>query len=787
MALNRFSVSKLVVAIFGLTFVSAVAQAQGVIIPRPCERPQFRCPPPPQVWPQLPRTLKIKSIRFTTKINDQAAVTHVEQVFTNDTPYLLEGTYFFPLPDDVSITEFAMWDGDKRLVGEVRSREEARRIYNEIVRTRRDPALLEYAGKNLFQASIFPINPHSEKKIELTYSQVLRNEGGTVAYRYPLGTGWRAQGVVTPPRPIPIPRPLPRHERPAPQPDPYNPAPSSIAAQIEINSRVPLKGLYSPSHQLEIKRDGEHKARVSFETSAAAGQADFQLFYTLSAQDFGASLLTYREPAKDGYFLLLVSPKAQLNEREVVAKDLIFVLDTSGSMADEGKMDKAKAALRHGVEQLDARDRFNIISFAGEEHLLSERLLNADKDGKQQARAFIEKMRPTGGTNINDALLAAFKQVQRGERPQVVVLITDGQPTVGETQAPRIIANVQKANQATARLFTFGVGYDVNTVLLDGLASDNRGTVEYIEPNEDIEIKVSNFFAKVNHPVLSDVKIDWGGLDVELVYPRTMPDIFHGSQLVLVGRYRVANKRAAVEERSARARDFVKSYAAHSTTAFDNKTVRLTLTGKVNGRERRFVYDDLRFPEKQTEHEFLPHLWAMRRVGHLLNQIKLNGESKELRDEVVELGTRYGIVTPYTPSLVLEPGMRISSAGMGNYRRMGEVPMEARKSAPMAQVAGRDAVADSKEKELLRHAEMLPAPPPNNQMRQAAGKTFYLRDGVWTDSEYKADANLPVVKLKFASDEYFKLINQEPKLSEWFALGERVVVVWQEKLYRVEE
>lgn len=784
MKLTRLSISRPIIAIFIVAVVAALAQAQGVIIPRPCERPEFRCPPPPQIWPQIPRTLKVKSIRFNTKINDQAAVTRVEQIFTNDTPYLLEGTYFFPLPDDVSITEFAMWDGDKRLVGEVRSREEARRIYNEIVRTRRDPALLEYAGKNLFQASVFPINPHSEKKIELTYSQVLRNEGGTVSYRYLLGIGWRAQGVITaPPRPVP----MPRHGYEPPATHPHNLAPSSIAAQIEIASRLPLKGLYSPSHQIEIKRDGEHKARISFETNAQTGQSDFQLFYTLSAQDFGASLLTYREPGKDGYFLLLVAPKAQLNEREVIAKDIIFVLDTSGSMADEGKMDKAKSALRHGVEQLDARDRFNIISFAGEEHLLSERPLNADKDAKLQARDFIEKMRPTGGTNINDAVLAACKQVQPGERPQLIVLITDGQPTVGETQAPRIIANVQKANNATARLFTFGVGYDVNTVLLDGLANDNRGTVEYIEPNEDIEVKVSNFFAKVNHPVLSEVQIDWGGLDTELIYPRTLPDLFHGSQLVLVGRYRVAGRRASVDAKTPGAQGFAKGYAANGTAAFDNKTVRLTLTGKANGRQRRFVYDELRFPEKQTEHEFLPHLWAMRRVGHLLNQIKLNGESKELRDEIVELGTRYGIVTPYTSSLVLEPGAR--NFGLQRLGSVSEtVTVEARPSSVPLAVSGRKAVERSKEKEDLRRADTLPAPSlPNNQMRQVAGKTFYLRNGVWTDSEYKADANLPIVKLKFASDEYFKLINQEPKLGEWFALGERVVVVWQGKLYSVEE
>jgi len=780
-------VGHLFTALIGVFLFTLAAQAQGIIIPGPCPRPEVRCPPPTEV-PQRP--LKVKSIRFTAKIMDQVAVTQVEQVFENDTPYLLEGVYFFPLPDNVSITEFAMWDGDKRLVGEVRSRDEARRIYNDIVRSRRDPALLEYAGKNLFQASVFPIQPHSDKKIELTYSQVLRNEGGTVAYRYPLGTGWQSQGFwVQPPRPFPGPWPRRESEPENPRARPGDGSShGQISAVVEISSKAEIKGIYSPTHDIDVKRDGERKARLSFESRGGA-QTDFQLFYTLSNQDFGLSLLTYRDPGKDGFFLLLVSPKAELDDREVSAKDVIFVLDTSGSMAEEGKMDKAKAALRHGVGSLNPRDRFNVISFAGEERLMSEGLITADDEGKKQAREFIERMRATGGTNINDALMAAFKQVQSGDRPQLVVLITDGQPTVGETKAGGILANVKQANKSNTRLFTFGVGYDVNTVLLDGLANENRGAVAYIEPKEDIEVKVSNFFAKVNNPVLSDVKIDWGGVETDLVYPRATPDVFHGSQLVLMGRYRPRPS-----------------------------AIRMTLTGKVNGRERRFMYDDLQFPEKQSDNEFLPHLWAMRRVGHLLDQIRVNGESKELRDEIVELGTRYGIVTPYTSYLVLEPRERrqelsryspeeIFGASSGSKRDEARRPARGRQpvpdpaapppppppvSAPVPSgVAGSDAVAFSKDKEELAKAEKLSTGTRTSgsagQIRQVAGKTFYLRDEVWTDSEFKAEAKLPVVKLKFASDEYFNLIGQEPKLAECFALGQRVVVVWKGKVYQVEE
>jgi hypothetical protein len=758
----------LVFALVGLVFGALIGQAQGIIIPRPCPRPIIHCPQPPQV-PQLP--LRIKSIHISTKINDQVAVTHVEQIFENDTPYTLEGIYFFPLPESVSITEFAMWDGDKRLLGEARSRDEARRIYNEIVRARRDPALLEYAGKNLFQASIFPIAPRSDKKIELTYSQVLRSESGTVSYRYPLGTGWYANGWFSgPPRrvpfPIPVPVPIPR-----PRYEPENQVPNQsnnlakagrISAEVEIRSRTAIKSVYSPTHEIDVKRDGERTARVSFEVRATASIPDFRLFYTLSDKEFGLSLLTHREPGKDGFFMLLVSPKAELEEKDVSAKDVVFVLDTSGSMSEEGKMEKARAALRFGVNSLDARDRFNIVSFAGEEHLLSERMIAAEEGGKKEARAFIERMKAAGGTNINDALLAAFKQLQGGERPQMIVLITDGQPTVGVTQASKIMSNAKEANKLNARLFTFGVGYDVNTVLLDGLANENRGTVGYIEPNEDIEVKVSDFFAKINHPVLNDVKIDWGGVQTDLIYPRTMPDIFHGSQLVLIGRYRSSARR-------------------------------LTLTGKVNGRERRFVYDDLQFPDKHHENEFLPHLWAMRRVGHLLDQIRTNGESKELRDEIIDLGTRYGIVTPYTSYLVLEQANRVSTR-MPNSAIVGGIANErARRLAgsvdELSAVSGRAAVELSKEKSGLKDADKVNLEPasPSSRMRQIAGKTFYLVNDVWTDSLFKEDEKLPIVVLKFGEDEYFDLIGREPKLADYFALGQRVVVVWEGKVYRVEE
>ena len=719
---------------FAALFLSvASAAAQGVIVPGPCNR----CPERPRPIP-LPRALPIKSIKIDTKILSQVATTHVEQVFRNDTDATLEGTYLFPIPDEAAITEFAIWDGDRRLVGEVRSREEARRIYDEIVRRQRDPGLLEYAGKNLFQANIFPIPPHSDKKLELTYSQVLRAESGTVAYRYPLGTGRQVAEI------------------------------GSVSGRIELESKEPVRNIYSPTHAIDVKRNGERRSVISFESGKEP--QDFQLFYGLSREDFGVTLLTHREPGKDGYYLLMISPKDDWSEQEYAAKDIVFVLDTSGSMAEAGKMEKARAALLYGVRILKPQDRFNVISFAGEERMMEPRMISADEQGRKRGEAFAQSLRPVGGTNINQALLAAMQQFESSNRPKILVFMTDGLPTVGETNPTRIVDNARAARVAGLRLFTFGVGYDVNTTLLDKLAAENGGVADYIEPTEDLEVKVSNFFAKVNYPVLTDLKLDMAGLETDLVYPRAMPDVFRGSQVTLIGRYR---------------------------NAIDLDFVRLQLGGKSSGGNKTFFYNNLRFPLREESNDFLPRLWATRRVGWLMEQVRTNGEQPELRDEIVDLGTRYGIVTPYTSYLALEPTATLQNVTriFGNNQGAinGRLPANAPpSSAPMKAadakaVSGLAGVQQSKRAREQQEMVMVETESRSSAIRTAGGKTFYLREGIWTDSEFKAGSTLPQTAVKFGSDEYFTLLKQKPRLAEFFSLGEKVIVIFEGRIYRVDE
>jgi Ca-activated chloride channel family protein len=732
----------------------APARAQGIIIPdcRDCRTPWV----PPGGRLALP----VESVDIQTTIEGQVATTHVTQVFRNETGVTLEGTYLFPIPRGASVSDFAIWDGDRRLAGEVRPRDEARRIYDGIVRRRRDPGLLEYAGEELFQASIFPINPRSTKKLELTYTQVLRAEGGTVGYRYPLGVGRNASPV----------------ER--------------LTGTVEIRGRQALRTIYSPSHAVDVRRsDAERRARVTFETARGAERRDFQLFYSPSTAEVGLSLFTYREPGKDGYYLLLISPPNESTAREYAAKDVVFVLDVSGSMQDEGKIEKARRALQYGIRGLGAADRFNVVAFSGDTRLMESGLITATEAGRRRGVDWVGALRPGGGTNINDALVEAMGQFPRdAARPRMLVFLTDGLPTVGDTAVDKIMENTRRARREGVRLFTFGVGYDVNTRLLDRVAAENGGTADYVDPREDLERKVSLFFDKVNHPVLSNVRVDLGAVRSELTYPRALPDLFRGTQLAIVGRYRNA-------------------------TDLRDVTIRLSGTASPT---HVYTYAGQRFPLRAEENEWLPRLWATRRVGWLMEQVRSNGESRELRDEIVELGTRYGIVTPYTSFLALEPGagdvgnrpvalqdVVVTGQG-GSVRRDRGVtgqrgtrvepslppppsaPPPPPPPAPLA-VTGAEAVAQSRSAREMQDATTLSAGYNGDaaSVQRVGDKTFYLREGVWTDAEITAATRLPETAVTFGSDDYFALLGRLPALSRYFALGQQVAVVLDGRVYRV--
>jgi len=535
--------------------------------------------------------LAIKTHRVTVTVEGQIAKTVVTQVYLNSTNRRLEATYVFPLPEHAAVGDFSMWVGGKEVKGELLEKEKAARIYQDIVRRIKDPALLEHIGGNIFRVKIFPIEPRSEQKIQLSYTERVSYDSGLCRYVYPLRMGEKASTLL-----------------------------NDLTFAMIIKSPVPIKTVYSPTHKMDVNRKDDHHVVVGFEESRARLDKDFEVYYTLSKKDLGINLLAHRTAKGDGYFMLMVTPREDVDDKDVVPVDTTFVIDTSGSMRGE-KMKQAKEALKFCVRAVRKHDRFNIVRFSTEAEGFRSSPVEASEKNVEAAVEFIENMEARGGTAIDEALTTALSQKREGERPHMVLFLTDGLPTVGETNIDAIIRNADKRRGA-ARVFAFGVGYDVNTRLLGTLAGGSKGSVEYVKPQEDIEVKVGLLQGKVASPVMTDVTLDLGKIPTYDVYPKPLPDLFAGSQLLVIGRYR-----------------------GEGPTA-------VTVTGKVGGRTRKIV-EETKYPKNAEGADFLPRLWAERKVGYLLDEIKNHGEKKELTEEVVRLAKEYGILTPYTSFLVV--------------------------------------------------------------------------------------------------------------------------------------
>ena len=705
--------------LFTLVFLglAMVACADGIIVPLP----QPGRPAPPL------RSLAIKYHRVTVTIEDQVATTHVDQAFINDTPHEIEGQYIFPIPEEASISRFSMWVDGRRLEAEVLERDEARRIYEEIVRQQRDPALLEYAGRSAFRARIYPIPAHGEKRVELEYTEVLEQDHGLVKYVYPLNT----EKFST--------RPL-----------------EEVSVSVSVASRQSLKAIYSPSHEVDVHREDDSVAEVGYEARDVTPDKDFVLYYSLGEGDLGINLVSFKEPGEDGFFLLLLAPKAQAEAHEIVAKDVFFVLDTSGSMRGE-KLAQAKGAAKYVLDNLHEGDRFNIIAFATGTRGYASGPCPAVETAK--ARVFIDSLRAGGGTNIGRAFDETLGQTG-GQRPQVVLFLTDGLATEGERRTAEILERVDELARENVRIFAFGVGYEVNTLLLDRVAGDHHGTSIYVRPDEDIERSVSAFYEKISTPVLADISIDFGTARVEDAYPYPLPDIFAGGQLVMVGRYRDA----------------------------DNTTV--ALRGLVNGQPLKYTFEDIRFRNTGGA-EFIPRLWATRKIGHLLTQIRLHGTDRELVDEVVELSIRYGIVTPYTSVLVDETEDALSADGRQaiSSREFGAGPSPTKTAIargsglPAPGASGKAAVEKSVAQEAMRRTD-LAAAPEMEQVRTVGNKTFVLRGQIWTDTTFDSK-RMKAERVAFGSARYFELLQEHPDWGRYLALGPRVILVWGEQACQI--
>ncbi len=711
--MKKLAFFSLILLLLCTAFPANPVSADGIIIPEPppCP-PNSPCPPLPRPISQL----EIRYHHVTVDIHDQLAVTRVDQVFFNPNDWTVEGTYIFPLPAGAAVSNFTLWIDGQPVEGKVLPAAEARQIYQDIVNQLRDPALLEYIGRGAVQASIFPIPPGEERRVELEYSQILEIDQGLVQYIYPLNTEKFSL------------QPLKR-----------------FSVTVNVSSSQPVRAVYSPTHPIDIQRDGLHTFTASYEASQVLPDTDFTLYYSLGETP-AFHLLSYRDPFDvddpDGYFLLLLAPQPDARP-EAVAKDLLLVLDRSGSMEGE-KFVQAQAAVRYILNHLNAEDRFYLSAFSSGVVEFASTLRPASD--APQAISWTDRLSPGGSTDINLALLQAAAMAD-SSRPTYLIFLTDGLPTEGVVDSQQIIDNLAASAPPNLRLFTFGVGYDVDTFLLDTLAGEHLGLSTYVKPAEALDEILSGFYASISTPVLTDLRIDFGALSAYDLYPSPLPDLFSGSQLVILGRYRLGG------------------------------TADLTLTGRVNDQEYTFSYPQVVFSADSRAESGplsgLPRLWATRKVGYLLNLIRLKGPNQEIIDQIVRLSIRYGIVTPYTSYLVTEP-MPLGSA---NQERLSAQAYQQYAAAPN-EVSGAEAVEKALEQGQLSRADVAPVVPaaPGQTVRVVAARTFVQQDGIWIDTAYDP-ARMSPQKISFLSQQYFDLAGARADITAALALGPRVIVI----------
>lgn len=691
-----------------LIAMAGIALADGFIVPRP----QPWLPPNPYV--------NVRYHHVDIDINDPIAITKVDQVFVNPYPRELEADYIFPIPENASISRFVAWLGGHKMEAELLDAPQARRIYEDIVRQRKDPALLEYAGRGLYRLRIYPIPANGEVKINIEYEQTLKAENGAVAYKYPLNTE-KFSGTNL----------------------------ADCRIQSNISSFSTIGSVYCPSHSIKVERIGSKSMKAIYKEENVRPNKDFQLYFTRQSRDFGFHLLSYKEiPRKPGYFLGIISPPTD-RQTAKTRKNVIFVLDSSGSMRGD-KFRQAMDALKFCLEGLNPQDYFNVIDYDDNVRPMTQSLVPASRNQINRAFGFIDDIEAGGGTNIYDALATACGMLPSGDFPTYIIFMTDGQPTVGNTNIEQIISNTTRLNERRARLFVFGVGYDVNAHLLDRLSSENQGEPEYVLPNEDIEVKVSRLATKITYPALTNIKLTFTSGNVDMIYPSPLPDLFYGSEIIVAGRFKTEGAATAV------------------------------ITGKLGGKPVTYEYP-VTFDRGTFDDEFIPLLWANRRITYLVQEIRLHGNNDEVLAEIIELSKKYGILTEYTSFLVAgderhrpeEYQTMSKDETIGNLRIRG--------SRAFSEQSGKKAVTQSSD---LKTQSYMIMPPSSGAVQiegeakhfdniaQVGAQGFFRQGSLWVQGDLSG--NKYDMKIKQYSKAYFQILEKDPSLGKYLGLGNQV-------------
>ena len=704
-------------------------------------------PVPPS--PQLRQDYQVEELVLEVDVNGQQADCNLRTAIRNIGNNILEMDYLAPLPEGGAVSGLTLLADGKEMPGEMYPKDKALAIYQEIVSNMRDPALLEYAGRNTYRARIFPIPPRETRTLDLRFVFLLPKESDEVSLQIPLAG------------PLTIGKTIGHQE-----------------VLVKIQNAPGLKNIYTPLAETTVNTRSESGATVKFKSAKTPALDVFRLFFQAEKSPVGGMILSHKpESGEDGFFLFLAEPDLSRNEQKRAAKNVIFVLDKSGSMSGT-KFKQAQGAIKFVLERLDKDDNFNLIDYSSKVASWQPELMDMSPSNRKAAVQYVDDLRVGGSTNIEEALKAGFKQAGNSGRPTYILFMTDGLPTAGATDEIALAGIAKNANaKGAARLFAFGVGFDVNARLLDRLSGQAGGASVFVSPDEDIESKVSAFFAKMDSPALTrpDLDID---RKTNRVIPAELSDMFIGGQMVVVGRYPKGGE------------------------------AEFTLRGRVGEQKEAYTYKT-KLADGPTEGgDFIALLWAQRRIGELIDEIDLAGgrPNKELVDELVELSKRYGILTPYTSFLALE-GQAITSEselqaataqnlgaieetvgqGANVQREMKAEYKSADKAPPVAAAAPEAAQAKVAEMaafdQVVAKSDVADLRLPN----QWGGQTFYYKNGRWQDSTItEAQLKSPKVIKQF-SDDYFELAKSlRSDQMVWLSQTEPVLINHQGAAYLIE-
>ena len=667
------------------------------------------------------------------ELADRVLHYEITETFVNRGGRVGEADFMFPLPKGAAFQDLKLSINGEMVSGETMSADRARQIYEEIVRRQRDPALLEWMGYGLLRARIFPIAPGEVKKVVVRFQTVAEREGDAlridyfrglrtnqVAGRYPEG---RVSFVLTYPN------------------DPmygtaYSPTHSIYEDRYstnDYNAGPSDTDRFASSYRGSTRR---------FEVRDANGEVTL-LIPIRRSTSAAISLLANAPGNDDGFALITISPPAV--RPRAVPRDVTFVLDVSGSMSGQ-KIEQARAAGKQLLRTLSSMDRFRLIDFSSDVRTFRDGFSYATSENVRAAERYLDDLDAQGSTNISGALDEALSAPTQSGRLPIILFLTDGQPTVGERDAT-VIANSVAKQRGGRRLFTFGVGADLNVSLIEQLALEGRGTASFVRPDESVERAVGIVASRLTSPLVTDVRVRADGVRLRKMHPGGPVDIFAGEDLVLLARY---------------------DGSGDAIIHVDGQTT----NGPVSWASR------VRFPERSRENPFVARLWATQRVGYLSAEKRKNGGSREIDDEIRDLGERFGIPTEFSSYLVVEPGMNRLQQQLGRRTDMNQVGAVSGSAAPAAaptvQFEAAKAASAQRAATSVAAADLAMGAVSDARMKRAGTHTFVLRDGVWTDIQFKS--SVPVLRVKPFSDAYFRVIELQPDLREAFSVGERAII-----------